>query len=188
MPLSNYLPSSRFCPSCETEQPIENYTIRKNGKVVAWCRPCSAQKTASYRQRHHDRYLQLKREARRRNPLQVQLESKRRYAKDPEGEKQRYKKYYVSHRAKIVENTRRRRARLLATKTFRITQREWNRLCQRFDWACAYCGCKTVLTMDHVVPLIRGGSHGIGNILPACQPCNSSKNKKFLVEWRRVCP
>lgn len=37
--------------------------------------------------------------------------------------------------------------------------------------------------MDHVIPLARGGRHGIGNVLPACQPCNSSKGARLLAEW-----
>ena len=43
---------------------------------------------------------------------------------------------------------------------------------------CHYCGKKferEELTMDHIVPLARGGKSSRGNIVPACQPCNSDK-------------
>jgi len=39
--------------------------------------------------------------------------------------------------------------------------------------------------MDHVVPLIRGGRHSVGNIIPACRSCNSSKGGKFIIEWKK---
>ena len=43
---------------------------------------------------------------------------------------------------------------------------------------CHYCG-KTVppgqLTMDHVVPLARGGRSTRGNVVPCCRACNQSK-------------
>jgi 5-methylcytosine-specific restriction endonuclease McrA len=43
---------------------------------------------------------------------------------------------------------------------------------------------KTPSEQDHVYPLSRGGSHGIGNVLPVCRPCNLSKGAKFLIEWK----
>lgn len=43
---------------------------------------------------------------------------------------------------------------------------------------CEYCDQKfsrEELTMDHVVPLARGGSSSKGNIKCACKSCNASK-------------
>ena len=41
---------------------------------------------------------------------------------------------------------------------------------------CHYCGRKTKeLTMDHVIPIARGGTSTKGNIVPACSKCNQSK-------------
>ncbi|MGH3587804.1 MAG: HNH endonuclease [Pseudonocardia sp.] len=55
----------------------------------------------------------------------------------------------------------------------------------RFNGACAYCGdADEVIHMDHVVPLSKGGAHAIGNVLPACAPCNLSKSDKLLSVWR----
>ena len=39
------------------------------------------------------------------------------------------------------------------------------------------------LTMDHVVPLIRGGKSTKNNIVPACKECNNVKKHKLPVEW-----
>lgn len=66
-----------------------------------------------------------------------------------------------------------------------VQPRDWERLIKRFRSRCAYCDSEGDMTMDHVVPLSRGGTHSVGNILPACLSCNSSKNNKLLVEWRR---
>lgn len=51
---------------------------------------------------------------------------------------------------------------------------------------CYYCGMKSEskeLTMDHLVPLIRGGRSVKVNLVPACKECNNKK--KYLVpsEW-----
>ena len=51
---------------------------------------------------------------------------------------------------------------------------------------CYYCGEKfpsTELTMDHVVPLIRGGKSTKGNIVAACKTCNSQKKHMLPMEW-----
>ncbi len=43
---------------------------------------------------------------------------------------------------------------------------------------CHYCGKKFApkeLTMDHVVPLARGGGSTRGNVVPACAACNREK-------------
>ena len=51
---------------------------------------------------------------------------------------------------------------------------------------CHYCGKhvgRADLTMDHVVPLTRGGRSTKGNIVPACKECNSRKHSLLPVEW-----
>lgn len=48
---------------------------------------------------------------------------------------------------------------------------------------CAYCGGLTE-TVDHVIPLIRGGDNFEGNLAPACRKCNASKCDWLIVEWR----
>lgn len=43
---------------------------------------------------------------------------------------------------------------------------------------CHYCGCTfepDELTMDHVIPVARGGTSTRGNVVPACFGCNQKK-------------
>ncbi len=47
---------------------------------------------------------------------------------------------------------------------------------------CSYCPAPAE-TVDHVVPLNRGGRHAEGNLAPACRSCNSSKGDRYLFEW-----
>ena len=53
------------------------------------------------------------------------------------------------------------------------------------DGKCVYCGATENLTVDHVEPRVRGGSHELGNLAAACAPCNSSKNNRTPAEWAR---
>ena len=51
---------------------------------------------------------------------------------------------------------------------------------------CHYCDRQVGsrrLTMDHVVPLIRGGRSSRGNVVPACKECNTKKKGLLPVEW-----
>ena len=40
---------------------------------------------------------------------------------------------------------------------------------------CQYCGAKSELTLDHVLPRSRGGQTTWDNLATACKPCNSRK-------------
>jgi 5-methylcytosine-specific restriction endonuclease McrA len=51
---------------------------------------------------------------------------------------------------------------------------------------CYYCG-QTVpykeLTMDHLVPLTRGGRSTRDNLVPSCKSCNNQKKNMLPLEW-----
>lgn len=51
---------------------------------------------------------------------------------------------------------------------------------------CYYCGAKKErdeLTMDHLVPLARGGRSTRDNLVCACRQCNSRKKTMLPMEW-----
>lgn len=51
---------------------------------------------------------------------------------------------------------------------------------------CHYCGgtfAPDELTMDHLVPIVRGGKSSRGNVVPACKECNNRKKYLLPVEW-----
>jgi len=45
----------------------------------------------------------------------------------------------------------------------------------RDGWTCQYCGSRSNLTVDHVIPRSKGGSSEWDNIVAACAPCNRRK-------------
>lgn len=60
----------------------------------------------------------------------------------------------------------------------------WKR--RRSSGVCHYCGRKfkpSELTMDHIVPIGRGGKSAKGNVVPACKECNTKKKYMLLIEW-----
>jgi two-component system phosphate regulon sensor histidine kinase PhoR len=74
--------------------------------------------------------------------------------------------------------TERRKARELRASQW------WKRRCAK--GLCYYCGAPTPpgeLTMDHIVPIARGGKSTKGNIVPACKECNNKKKQLLPMEW-----
>lgn len=52
---------------------------------------------------------------------------------------------------------------------------------------CHYCGCQAParqLTMDHIVPIARGGRSTKSNVVPACKECNNRKKQLLPMEWQ----
>ncbi|MEN8135746.1 MAG: HNH endonuclease [Thermodesulfobacteriota bacterium] len=52
---------------------------------------------------------------------------------------------------------------------------------------CYYCGIQTQpakLTMDHVVPLTRGGISSKNNLVACCKECNTKKKTMLPQEWQ----
>lgn len=93
--------------------------------------------------------------------------------------------HYLEHQLSFIERNESRKA-AKAKDARKVTARDIERLIGRHGGRCAYCGISPeFLEIDHVVPLKRGGRHAIGNLLPACRPCNRAKSARLLVEFRR---
>ncbi len=53
---------------------------------------------------------------------------------------------------------------------------------------CHYCGRGVTpkdLTMDHIVPIARGGKSTKGNVVAACKECNNAKKQLLPMEWEQ---
>lgn len=55
----------------------------------------------------------------------------------------------------------------------------------RDGWTCVYCGTRTGrLTCNHVLPVSRGGTSTLDNLVTACLACNLAKATSTPEEWR----
>lgn len=72
-----------------------------------------------------------------------------------------------------------------------ITKEEVAMLFDGFEGTCIYCGVEEseetgTMSLEHIVPMKRGGRHHISNLVIGCKACNSKKNDKTLIEFYRT--
>ena len=110
----------------------------------------------------------------------------------------RARRWYERNRTQALETSRewsrsnRHRKNVhQRARQYRLDARSWQaddftRAQELLGGVCAYCGAAGPLTLDHVVPLVRGGAHRIENLVAACKACNSRKGARDELEFRAL--
>lgn len=140
----------------------------------------------------------------KRNPDKARAAMRRWRARHPELLRERRRKYRRAARlrdgaklnaqraAYLVRHPEVRRAKEQAYRARKaaaagsFTGAEWLELVAQHGNACAYCGAIGPLEPDHRVPLTRGGTNFIANIVPACRSCNGRKHTMTEEEFRAL--
>lgn len=83
-------------------------------------------------------------------------------------------KEHIAQRQRIICHNRRAR---IKGNGGSFTKEEWELIKRKFRYSCPACGSSGIkLTIDHIVPIIKGGTNNISNIQPLCGPCNIRKH------------
>lgn len=67
---------------------------------------------------------------------------------------------------------------------FRIPKKTRQRIFDRDGNKCLRCGRTDRLTIDHIKPESRGGTHDDANLRTLCKPCNSKKGRFYFLDER----
>jgi 5-methylcytosine-specific restriction endonuclease McrA len=132
---------------------------RPNGN----CRPCNTESARQWRAK---------------NRARIQIYNKTRNATTWTKTKNRVRATeWTKNNPASVHN---KRAKSLGVEgTF--TNDEWKSLCLKTGKKCLKCkDDKSTLTVDHVIPLSKGGTNYIENIQPLCKKCNSQKHTESI--------
>jgi 5-methylcytosine-specific restriction endonuclease McrA len=107
--------------------------------------------------------------------------------KNPEKAREINSRWRRSNREKVREIEKqaahRRRARLREVENT-FTKEEWQKILEYYNSKCFYCDRSDVaMTVDHFLPISKGGANAEYNIVPACHMCNSTKNDHNPLEF-----
>lgn len=148
----------------------------------------------SYR-KHRKTKLQYAATYRKNNPDKVKAATDKWFSENKEYRRKYKAEYRKSHRTEIAAYQKANKQRSLVYKANRKTRLtkaggsftvgEWRALCDRHGNKCLCCKKKRPLTVDHVIPVSKGGTSNIENIQPLCGPCNSTKRDE-VVDFRKA--
>jgi 5-methylcytosine-specific restriction endonuclease McrA len=157
----------------------------------------AAASVKKYAEAHRQEIAQKSREWRKANPDKAKELDRLKLKKNPNLHAERYAlnkdrmranadQWRKDHPDKARDisrkNEHKRRARK-ATSSEHYTLAEIRALRKKTRGKCALCPAKGRMTIDHIIPLARGGSNAIRNIQFLCKPCNSSKQDKDPIQF-----
>lgn len=174
------------CSVCQELKPFVDFHKNKNRKngLSVTCKICAIKRTIEWGKNNKDK---------------VNENSRKTYHKDIEKSRRnrriRVRKWYSNNSEKAIEATKnwnirnphskriseqKRRSAKINAGIFKISEKEILKIIKS---PCVACGSYDKITMDHIIPLSRGGKHSIGNLQPLCFSCNASKNNRVMTEW-----
>jgi 5-methylcytosine-specific restriction endonuclease McrA len=165
----------------------EEQRERKNQTTLKWQKEHleNTRRAASkYYYKNREKLIEKNREWKKANPERIRIYAKVWRNINLEQTKQVHIKWRKAHPEKTRLYNRNRKARIRGATGDGWSAEQELQLIEDYNYCCAYCGKKQdTLTMDHIIPIVGGGKHEIENIVPACMPCNSSKNDTPLLVW-----
>ena len=194
------------CPKCQEIKSIVEFSK----KTSTWdgsrssCKDCdklahdeyrsnpeNKQREAEYDYNYHRDNLQAisdyNKKYRQENPDIVKSARRNWHLAHKESEnaisKERMKQWVKDNPDRHRQNNRKRRANEYQAEGSH-TLDQWRMLQCFYNDHCPRCGKEAKLSLDHIVPLIRGGTHYIDNIQGLCKPCNTAKRDRVIVDYR----
>ena len=154
----------KYCPSCNRTKNLScfNRHTRSTDGYASCCKLCSGKINAKYKENNQEELRRRFKEEKpwRRKKAKEQATAWRRANKD-----------------KVNAGTRRRRAAMRASGG-EYSEAQWKALIKFYcpERRCICCKKKSrLLTPDHIIPIVKGGTSWITNIQPMCFRCNKEK-------------
>jgi len=190
---------TKQCTQCKETKELScfNRRPRNSNGLRAECKSCVSENNRAYRAANAKQIIQYRKKYWAANkkrlagdgkfpPTTIAGKPTKEYLRDySQANKERLR---VQRREYLRRNpglsgfySRRYQQRLNNLKFF-ILPKEYRRLKSS---SCFYCG-GVAKTVDHIIPVSKGGQHSVGNLVSACQSCNASKGNRFLYEWKII--
>lgn len=156
----------KCCVKCTTVKPISNFPADKKsvGGHRNQCDACFAERMRLYRA---SRFEELRAyDSQRHQKLATQERAHKKLYRQTEAAK------HLNRMAQAKRRVQKRGIEAL------LTAEQFEAICVAQHGRCAKCGKKRKLTIDHVIPLSKGGTHTADNVQGLCRHCNATKFTK----------
>lgn len=183
------------CTQCGNEKNEDAYYPKKNV-----CKECYCQNCKEWRQKNKDKTRGYCKEHYWEDPDKARKRVLDWQKKNPDTKRESNKKWITNNieKYKIMVNNWRSKNKELLLKSKRLSNskrrsaskdkieiKEWNSVLEFYGNKCLCCGRTDLqLTIDHIVPLSKGGKNLVDNVQPLCMPCNSKKGTK-IIDYRK---
>lgn len=203
----------KVCCHCGVTKPLESFARQKNRPLgrKGRCKECIRlyeqgrgeinketdrtyhrnnrkyrnEQSREYKRANDEFCKELDRRYYRKHRERIRERSRRYRLQNVESYRENYRRWREDNPESVRANHQRRRARWSAVPVNDLTSDQWKEKLSGYGGLCHWCGHETGegVHMDHVIPISRGGSHTICNVVPSCQSCNQSKGAMLPEEW-----
>jgi 5-methylcytosine-specific restriction endonuclease McrA len=153
----------------------DKFGKRRRKKTDAQIRATLRARKKRWHSKHKGEWNRQRRQQRVANPEHFAALERARYLRNPEA------RILAQHKV---------RAKRFGNLSY-CSPDEWIALLKQHDFKCFYCHVLLTArtrTVDHKIPLARGGTNDIGNLAPACRSCNCRKHTMTDGEFIRQYP
>lgn len=173
-------PTQKYCSECipVVQKVFFAKWYRENSEKVSACQ-------AKWRKENAEKNKLRKAKYRKENLEKVSEGYATWLKENPEKKRTSDAEYKKTHADRVqVYGAKRRAAKYGNTPIEELlTSTEWLAILAEAKGHCHYCDKEAKLTLDHVIPLSKGGKHSKDNVVAACAHCNCSKGNKTVEAW-----
>lgn len=198
-----------ICRVCRVPKGEDEYYRRKGGAIRPICRSCQAEKSSRYYEQNRYRILsgeKIKywgepgirekklegmagyREQNRISLVQKAVEYQRQHPKEAKERRNRWEESHPSWRKEYQKRPERKLYRRLwehnrrAQLGSKMSANVFYYVISRDESKCQYCRkplAEEEITLDHIIPVSRGGTNDSDNLCVACRSCNGKKKDRL---------
>lgn len=187
------------CNKCGQEKDLESGFYKKRGKYVSPCKQCQKEYASTRKEfkkitdaKYYNKSKHKIRERQKRwkenNRDRVKEYAKnyartrvQKFTEDQIALNRSRQKEYKKNNPSIIKLQKYRRRALDRTAAGSFTHDQLANRIEMWGGLCYLCG-SSYNSIDHVIPLSKGGTNFPANLRPICRKCNSRKRDK---DWRQ---